>query len=182
MRGENRVLREQLGTHQLRFTDNQRRRWAAKAKLVDPSCRSGYAGHIAGRRRSARRGRGRPRIAGEIEKLVVGMAPEIVIGDTGGFSAGQQRYVVLFFLELSTCRFRLPESRVWRTVCGRTKSHGTSATPSTNSSKGNATSSMIGTLCYREVSEHHADAAVKSVKLPPRSPNPNACTERLFGP
>lgn len=76
LRGENRVLREQLGTHQLRFTDNQRRRLAAKAELVDPSCRSGYAGHIAGRRRSARRGRGRPRIAGEIEKLVVGMAPE----------------------------------------------------------------------------------------------------------
>src|SRR4029453_1315124 len=32
-REENRVLREQLGTRRLRFTDDQRRRLAAKAKL-----------------------------------------------------------------------------------------------------------------------------------------------------
>jgi putative transposase len=30
-----------------------------------------------------------------------------VIGDIGGFSAGLQRYVVLFFIELSTCRFKV---------------------------------------------------------------------------
>jgi hypothetical protein len=34
LREENRVLREQLGTRRLRFTDDQRRRLAAKAKLV----------------------------------------------------------------------------------------------------------------------------------------------------
>ena len=34
LREENRVLREQVGTHRLRFTDDQRRRLAAKAKLV----------------------------------------------------------------------------------------------------------------------------------------------------
>ena len=34
LREENRVLREQLGTRRLRFTDDQRRRLAARAKLV----------------------------------------------------------------------------------------------------------------------------------------------------
>ena len=34
LREENRVLREQLGTRRLRFTDDQRRRLATKAKLV----------------------------------------------------------------------------------------------------------------------------------------------------
>ena len=34
LREENRVLREHLGTRRLRFTDDQRRRLAAKAKLV----------------------------------------------------------------------------------------------------------------------------------------------------
>ena len=34
LREENRVLREQLGNRRLRFTDDQRRRLAAKAKLV----------------------------------------------------------------------------------------------------------------------------------------------------
>src|SRR5687767_7035234 len=34
LREENRVLREQLGVRRLRFTDDQRRRLAAKAKLV----------------------------------------------------------------------------------------------------------------------------------------------------
>jgi len=31
---ENRVLREQLGARRLRFTDNQRRRFAAKARTL----------------------------------------------------------------------------------------------------------------------------------------------------
>ena len=34
LRQENRVLREQMGTRRLRFADDQRRRLAAKAKLV----------------------------------------------------------------------------------------------------------------------------------------------------
>jgi len=34
LREENRVLREQLGSRRLRFTDDQRHRLAAKAKLV----------------------------------------------------------------------------------------------------------------------------------------------------
>ncbi len=90
LREENRVLREQLGSGRLRFTDDQRRRLAAKAKLVG---RRGLA-HVAGiatpdtllawHRKliaekydgSAKRGPGRPRIVGELEELVVRMAQE----------------------------------------------------------------------------------------------------------
>ena len=38
LREENRVLREQLGERRLRFTDDQRRRLAAKAKDWAGSC------------------------------------------------------------------------------------------------------------------------------------------------
>jgi len=53
LREENRVLREQLGTRRLRFTDDQRRRMASKAKLVgrrlvNDIAKHGYAGHIVG--------------------------------------------------------------------------------------------------------------------------------------
>ena len=90
LREENRVLREQLGSRRLRFTDDQRRRLAAKAKLVG---RRGLADVariatpdtlLAWHRKliaekydgSAKRGLGRPRIVGELEELVVRMAQE----------------------------------------------------------------------------------------------------------
>jgi len=48
---ENRVLREQLTGRRLRFTDDQRRRLAAKGKMIDDdySCRSATT-ILAGRR------------------------------------------------------------------------------------------------------------------------------------
>ena len=46
LREENRVLREQLGTRRLRFTDDQRRRLAAKAKLVGRRLLSDIAGLV----------------------------------------------------------------------------------------------------------------------------------------
>jgi putative transposase len=88
LREENRVLREQLGDRRLRFSDDQRRRLAAKAKglgrklltevvtLVTPETllawhrkliAQKYDGHL-------RRPPGRPRIGKEIEGLVVRMA------------------------------------------------------------------------------------------------------------
>jgi putative transposase len=90
LREENRVLREQLGTRRLRFTDDQRRRLAAKAKLVGRRLLSDIAGLVtpdtllAWHRKliaekydgSAKRGPGRPRISNEIETLVVRMAQE----------------------------------------------------------------------------------------------------------
>ena len=40
LQAENRVLREQLGSRRLRFTDDQRIRLAAKAKAWDAACSS----------------------------------------------------------------------------------------------------------------------------------------------
>jgi putative transposase len=90
LREENRVLREQLGTRRLRFTDDQRRRLAAKAKLVGRRVLDDIADLVtpdtllAWHRKliaekydgTAKRGPGRPRTANEIENLVVRMAQE----------------------------------------------------------------------------------------------------------
>ena len=81
LREENRVLREQLGTRRLRFTDDQRRRLAAKAKLVGRRLLNDIADLVtpdtllAWHRKliaekydgSAKRGPGRPRAVNEIE-------------------------------------------------------------------------------------------------------------------
>src|SRR4029434_2454516 len=90
LREENRVLREQLGTRRLRFTDDQRRRLAAKAKLVgrrvlnDISDLVTRATLLAWHRKliaekydgTAKRGPGRPRTANDIENLVIRMAQD----------------------------------------------------------------------------------------------------------
>src|SRR5215207_253158 len=90
LREENRVLREQLGARRLRFTDDQRRRLAAKAKLVGRRVLDEIADLVtpdtllAWHRKliaekydgSAKRGLGRPRTANEIEDLVIRMAQE----------------------------------------------------------------------------------------------------------
>ena len=90
LREENRVLREQLGTRRLRFTDDQRRRLASKAKLVGRRLLNDTADLVtpdtllAWHRKliankydgTAQRGPGRPRIIHEIESLVVRMAQE----------------------------------------------------------------------------------------------------------
>jgi len=90
LREENRVLREQLGGKRLRFTDDQRRRLAVKAKelgrkvlielgtIVTPETllawhRRLIAGKYDG---SKKRFPGRPRTAKEIETLVVRLANE----------------------------------------------------------------------------------------------------------
>ena len=100
LREENRVLREQLGTRRLRFTDDQRRRLAVKAKLVGRRLLNEIADLVtpdtllAWHRKliaqkydgSAKRGPGRPRIINEIENLVVRMAQENRAGGIAGFS------------------------------------------------------------------------------------------------
>jgi len=90
LREENRVLREQLGERRLRFTDDQRRRLAAKAKelgrkllreiatIVTPETLLAWHRKLIAQKYdgSAKRGPGRPRTADEIETLVVRMAEE----------------------------------------------------------------------------------------------------------
>ena len=85
LREENRVLREQLGDRRLRLNDHQRRRLAARAKvlgrkvldqiatIVTPWHRKLIAQKYDG---TAHRAPGRPRTGGEIESLVVRMAEE----------------------------------------------------------------------------------------------------------
>jgi putative transposase len=90
LREENRVLREQLGGRRLRFSDDQRRRLAVRARelgrralrelatLVTPETLLGWYRRLIARKYdgSARRGPGRPGKAQEVRDLVVRMARE----------------------------------------------------------------------------------------------------------
>jgi putative transposase len=90
LREENRVLREQLGEQRVRLNDDQRRRLAAKAKrlgrkllaevatIVTPETLLAWHRKLIARKYdgSAQRQPGRPRIVGEIERLVVRLAEE----------------------------------------------------------------------------------------------------------
>ena len=90
LREENHVLREQLGGRRLRFTDDQRRRWAAAAKgigrkllrematIVTPETLLAWHRKLIAQKYdgSGRRAPGRPRTADEIESLVIRLAHE----------------------------------------------------------------------------------------------------------
>ena len=90
LQAENRALRDQLGGKRLRFTDQQRRRLAVKAKavgrkglfeidtLVTPDTLLRWHRQLIARKYdgSEKRRPGRPRTAIEIEKLIVRMARE----------------------------------------------------------------------------------------------------------
>lgn len=87
---ENRVLREQLSGKRLRFSDDQRRRLAVRAKklgwrmlhelttIVTPATLLAWHRRLIARKYdgSRRRGPGRPRTPNEIQQLVVRMARE----------------------------------------------------------------------------------------------------------
>jgi putative transposase len=87
---ENRVLREQIGDRRMRFTDDQRRRLAARAKkigrrllnqvatIVTPETLLAWHRRLIAKKYdgSANRRPGRPRTAAEIATLVVRMANE----------------------------------------------------------------------------------------------------------
>jgi len=87
---ENRVLREQIGHRRMRFTDDQRRRLAAKAKVLGAKWLSHIATIVipetllAWHRRliaqkydgTENREPGRPRILADVQALIVRMARE----------------------------------------------------------------------------------------------------------
>jgi transposase InsO family protein len=87
---ENRALREQLGPRRLQFTNDQRRRMAAKAKtlgrralrdiatIVSPDTLLAWHRRLIAHQYdgSARRGPGRPPVPAEIRALIVRMATE----------------------------------------------------------------------------------------------------------
>jgi putative transposase len=257
LREENRVLREQLGSRRLWFTDDQRRRLAVKAKLVGRRVLDEIADLVtpdtllAWHRKliakkydgSGKRGPGRPRTANEIENLVVRMAQEnrdwgyrrilgamsnlghnlgrgtvanilkkhgiepapdrirkttwkefltrhwelIVAADFFTVevwtSRGLQRYIVLFFIELSTRRVEVAgiaslANGLWMSQIAR-----------------NISDTVDGIVRGKRYLIHDrdplftaeflnilADSGVKSVKLPPRSPNLNAYAGDSSGP
>jgi len=88
LKAENKALLEQLGGKRLRFTDAQRRRLARKAKplgrrrlreispIVTPDTLLRWYRELVAKKYdgSAKRSPGRPRIAGEIQKLILEMA------------------------------------------------------------------------------------------------------------
>jgi hypothetical protein len=90
LREENRVLREQIGSRRIRFTDDQRRRLAVKGKavrrkildriatIVTPETLMTWHRKLIAQKYdgSANRAPGRPSIVADIEKLVVRMAVE----------------------------------------------------------------------------------------------------------
>jgi hypothetical protein len=93
---ENPVLREQIGDRRVRFTDDQRRRLAVRAKEVGRSALSGISTIVtpetllAWHRRliaikydgSDRRKPGRPRIQSQVEALIVAWLKRTVLGAT----------------------------------------------------------------------------------------------------
>jgi len=90
LKAENLALREKLGGRRLRFTDAQRRRLARRAKplgrarlrelspIVTPDTLLGWYRKLVAQKYdgSARRGPGRPRIASEIQALILEMASD----------------------------------------------------------------------------------------------------------
>jgi transposase InsO family protein len=246
--------REQLGERRLRFTDDQRRRLAAKAKglgrklladlptIVAPETLLRWHRQLIAQKYdgSRKRGPGRPRTAAEIEQLAVRMAEEnrnwgyrriqgalsnlghklarSTIGeilarhgiepapDRSGKTSwkdflkqhwelivaadfftievwtakGLQRFIVLFFIDLSTRRIQVggisaAANGLWMSQIAR-----------------NLTDAVDGLLTGKRYLIHDRDplftteflkaledAGVRSVKLPPRSPNLNAYAERF---
>src|SRR5215472_98939 len=87
---ENRILREQIGNRRMRFSDDQRRRLASRAKaigrkllqeiatIVTPETLLAWHRKLIAQKYdgSANRGPGRPRTAAEIAALVTRMATE----------------------------------------------------------------------------------------------------------
>jgi putative transposase len=87
---ENRVLREQIGNRRLRFTDDQRRRLAVRAKelsrtalievatIVTPNTLLAWHRRLIARKYDGteKRKPGRPRISADVEALVVRMAKD----------------------------------------------------------------------------------------------------------
>src|SRR5438445_8707745 len=87
---ENRILREQIGNRRLRFTDNQRRRLAAKAKrlgrkvlaqvatIVTPETLLAWHRRLIAQKYdgSAFRTPGRPKTSAEVSKLIIRLTEE----------------------------------------------------------------------------------------------------------
>ena len=184
LKEENRVLREQLGARRLRFTDDQRRRLAAKAKAM---CRKNLKGRNTVKRILAEHGiepapaRDKRTPWSTFLKAHLG-----AIAATDFFTVevltarGLIRYFVLFVIDLKTRRVEIAgivhqPYEDWMKQIAR-----------------NLTDAMDGFLRTTRFLIHDRDplfsasfratlspAGVETVKLPARSPNLNAHAERF---
>src|SRR5919202_969928 len=96
LREENRVLREQLGDRRLRFTDDQRRRLAAKAKGLGRKLLAEIATIVTPE--TSRKTTWKEFLARHWELIVAADFFTVEVWTRRGL----QRFLVLFFLDLST--------------------------------------------------------------------------------
>ena len=101
LKAENRVLRSKLGKRQIRFTDAERRRLALAGKalgrrvlreldgIVTPDTTLRWHRELVAKKYdgSSQRGPGRPRIAVDIQELILRMAARTNRGATAEFKA-----------------------------------------------------------------------------------------------
>ena len=194
LREENRVLREQLGGKRLRLNDDQRRRLAAKANglgrtilaevatIVTPETLLSWHRKLIAQKYdgSSKRGPGRPRTAGELEALVVRLAGEN--RDWG-------------YRRIQGALSNLGHEVVRSTIAPISERHGIAPAvngPWMSRVPRNLTDANEGVFAGKRYLIHDRDplftteflqtlesAGVKSVKLPPRSPNLNPHAERF---
>src|SRR5712692_7000389 len=209
LREENRVLREQLGKRRMRLNDDQRRRLAAKAKglgrkllaevatIVTPETLLAWHRKLIARKYdgSGKRGPGRPRTAGEIEALVVGMARENrdwgyrrIQGALSNLGHEIARSTIAGILERHGIEPAPERSRetTWKEFLSRHWELIVAAdffTVEVWTRKGLQRFVVLihdrDPLFTTEFLEMVAEVGVKSVKLPPRSPNLKALPERF---
>jgi hypothetical protein len=184
---ENRVLREQFGPRRLRFTDDQRRRLAVKARtlsrrilrdvatIVTPDTLVAWHRALIAKKYdgSTRRGPGRPPVMGEIRALIVRMATD---NRDWGYTRIQGALANLDHrVSRGTAGITSEPDSVWMGQMSRNL---------TDASDGVLTGKRflihdrdpLFTLAFRETL---AAAGVQVVRLPPRSPNLNAFAERF---
>jgi transposase InsO family protein len=182
LREEDRVLREQLGGSRTKFNDDQRRRLAAKAKGLGRMLLSEVATIVTPETLLSWH---RKLIAQKSWKEFLTQHWELIVA-ADFFTVevwtrrGLQRFMVLFFIELSTRKVDIAgigvvTNGLWMSQIGR-----------------NITDAVDGILKGKRYLIHDrdplftaeflnmlADVGVQSVKLPPRSPNLNAYAERF---
>src|SRR5437773_460487 len=162
---ENRVLRQQIGNRRLRFSDDQRRRLAVEAKKLSRKILAQIATVVT-------------------PETLLAWHRKIVASDFFTIEvwtpSGLERFLVLFFMELSTRRVEIGgiasrANGLWMAQIARNLTDGIDGF-----FKGKRYLIHDRDPLYtREFLGMLADVGVESVKLPPRSPNLNAYAERF---
>jgi hypothetical protein len=177
---ENRVLREQLGRKRLPFTDRQRRRLAVKAKeigrkglfeistLVTPDTLLRWYRRLISRKYDGSKSRtvGRPRIAAEIEELILQTRPrEARLAHPELRSLVARQNSTWGYTRIRGALYNLGHNIGRNTIKRILLDHGLDPAP------------LRGRTMSWET--FLKPSGVKTVRLPARSPNLNAYAERF---